>query len=129
MDTQGCRASLREQDRADKLLHYIAHITVNGTPKSLGAVGEPSPIDPIIPMIEPNPGQMNQRSLKKILDEDGPEAFAMAVRENMGLLITDTTWRDAHQSLLATRFRTTDILNAAPATNVALSNAFSLECW
>ena len=120
---------LREQDRADKLLRYIAHVTVNGTPKSLGAVGSPSRIDPLIPVIKAKTGQMKPRSLKKILDEEGPEAFAKAVRKNKGLLITDTTWRDAHQSLLATRVRTIDLLNIAPATNVALSNAFSLECW
>ena len=41
----------------------------------------------------------------------------------------DTTWRDAHQSLLATRMRTADMLTAAPATAVALANAYSLECW
>lgn len=61
--------------------------------------------------------------------QDGPEAFAKAVRGNEGLLITDTTWRDAHQSLLATRVRTVDLLNVAPATSVALRNAYSLECW
>lgn len=43
--------------------------------------------------------------------------------------MTDTTWRDAHQSLLATRMRTLDLLNVAPATSVALRNAYSLECW
>ena len=61
--------------------------------------------------------------------QDGPAAFAKAVRSNEGLLITDTTWRDAHQSLLATRVRTADLLNVAPATSVALRNAYSLECW
>lgn len=86
-------------------------------------------VDPIIPTIEPNPGQLEQRSLKKIFDQDGPEAFAKAVRENKGLLITDTTWRDAHQSLIATRLRTIDILNISKATSVALSNAYSLENW
>jgi pyruvate carboxylase len=68
-------------------------------------------------------------SLKQIFDQEGPEAFARAVRNRQGLLVTDTTWRDAHQSLLATRIRTIDLLNIAPATSVALSNAYSLECW
>ena len=67
--------------------------------------------------------------MKNIFDDDGPEAFAKAVRENKGLLITDTTWRDAHQSLLATRVRTVDMLNIADATKVALANAYSLENW
>lgn len=121
---------LKEQDRAQKLLHYIGNIIVNGTPKSLGAIGgPPSPIDPFIPTIEPKPGQLEGRSLKQIYDQDGPEAFAKAVRNHDGLLITDTTWRDAHQSILATRLRSYDMLKIAPATTVALSNCYSLECW
>lgn len=121
---------LREQDRAQKLLLYIANVIVNGTPKELGAVaGPPSAVDPIIPTIESKPGQLLGRSLKQIYDQQGPGAFAKAVRQHEGLLITDTTWRDAHQSLLATRLRTHDMLNIAPATAVALSNAYSLECW
>jgi pyruvate carboxylase len=123
-------APLREQDRAQKLLYYIANVVVNGTPKELGATGAPpSTVDPIIPVVEPNSGQQKKPSLKKIFDADGPDAFAKAVRNNKGLLITDTTWRDAHQSLLATRLRTKDMLNIAPATTVALANAYSLECW
>ena len=121
---------LREQDRAQKLLKYIGNTIVNGTPKELGCIGPPpSPVDPIIPEITPNPGQLDKKSLKKIFDTEGPEAFAKAVRENKGLLITDTTWRDAHQSLLATRMRTIDMLNVSQPTSVALSNAYSLECW
>jgi len=121
---------LREQDRAQKLLAYISNVIVNGTPKSLGAIGpEPSPVDPIVPVIEPKPGQLEGRSLKQIFDQDGAEAFGKAVRNHDGLLITDTTWRDAHQSLLATRLRTYDMLKIAPATTVALSNCYSLECW
>ena len=69
------------------------------------------------------------RSLKKIFDTEGPEAFAKAVRKNEGLLVTDTTWRDAHQSLLATRMRTIDMLNVAEPTSVALSNCYSIENW
>lgn len=67
--------------------------------------------------------------MKQIFDTQGPKAFAKAVRDHKGLLITDTTWRDAHQSLLATRLRTLDMLKIAPATRVAFSNAYSLECW
>mmetsp|Transcript_13239 Transcript_13239/g.18596 ORF Transcript_13239/g.18596 Transcript_13239/m.18596 type:complete len:1248 (+) Transcript_13239:42-3785(+) len=119
---------LQERDRAQKLLHYIGEVIINGTPKSLGAVGPPpSPVDPYIPTIETQPRE--GRSLKQIYDQDGAEAFAKAVRANEGLLITDTTWRDAHQSLLATRLRTIDMLNIAPATSVALRNCYSLENW
>lgn len=120
---------LKEKDRAQKLLAYIGEIVVNGTPKSLGAVGDaPSPVDPIVPSITPEHCQ-KKKSLKQIFDHEGPEAFAAAVRKNEGLLITDTTWRDAHQSLLATRLRTIDMLNIAQPTSVALQNAYSLECW
>ncbi|GES77569.1 pyruvate carboxylase [Rhizophagus clarus] len=66
---------------------------------------------------------------RHILVEKGPEAFAKAVREYNGVLIMDTTWRDAHQSLLATRVRTIDLLNIAPHTAHALANAYSLEMW
>eukprot|EP00545_Synedropsis_sp_CCMP1620_P013193 CAMPEP_0119020050 /NCGR_PEP_ID=MMETSP1176-20130426/23218_1 /TAXON_ID=265551 /ORGANISM="Synedropsis recta cf, Strain CCMP1620" /LENGTH=1171 /DNA_ID=CAMNT_0006974411 /DNA_START=220 /DNA_END=3735 /DNA_ORIENTATION=+ len=120
---------LREQDRAQKLLHYIGHIIVNGTPKELGAMGPPpSTVDPFVPVLkEPTPEQ--SPSLKQVFDEHGAKAFAKAVRASEGLLITDTTWRDAHQSLLATRLRTTDMLHIAPATKIALRNAYSLECW
>jgi len=66
---------------------------------------------------------------RNILVEKGPEAFAKAVREYPGTLIMDTTWRDAHQSLLATRLRTIDMVNVAKETSHALANAYSLECW
>lgn len=125
----GLLAPLSEQDRAQKLLHYIGNVIVNGTPKELGAVGPPpSKVNPIIPEL-PVPAPPEAPSLKRVLDEHGPRAFAKAVRANEGLLITDTTWRDAHQSLLATRMRTADMLNIAPATKIALRNAYSLECW
>jgi pyruvate carboxylase len=119
---------LREKDRAQKLLHYLGEVIVNGTPKALGASGlPPVAVDPFIPELKPHP--TTKRSLKEIFDQDGPEAFAKSVRQNDGLLITDTTWRDAHQSLLATRLRTIDMLNIAGPTSVALRNAYSLECW
>jgi pyruvate carboxylase len=121
---------LREQDRAQKLLHYIGNVIVNGLPKELGAVGgPPSSVDPMIPVIKPKDSQFKKKSLKQIFDNEGPEAFAKAVRANKGLLITDTTWRDAHQSLLATRMRTIDMLNVAEPTSVALANCYSLENW
>ncbi|CAJ0758956.1 15400_t:CDS:2, partial [Entrophospora sp. SA101] len=66
---------------------------------------------------------------RHILLEQGPEAFAKAVRDYHGVLIMDTTWRDAHQSLLATRVRTIDLLSVAPHTAHALANAYSLEMW
>jgi pyruvate carboxylase len=66
---------------------------------------------------------------RNIILQEGPEAFARAVRKNKGCLLMDTTWRDAHQSLLATRVRTVDLLNIARETSHAYSNLYSLECW
>jgi pyruvate carboxylase len=122
-------APLKEQDRAQKMLKYIGEIIVNGTPKDLGAAGPPpATLNPYIPQVK-SVGKKDGKSLKQIFDQQGPEAFAKAVRNNKGLLITDTTWRDAHQSLLATRLRTVDMLNIADATKVAMANCYSLENW
>lgn len=61
--------------------------------------------------------------------KDGPEGFSKAVRNNKGCLITDTTFRDAHQSLLATRVRTYDLTRIAPFVSHSLPNLFSMENW
>lgn len=66
---------------------------------------------------------------RSIFLNEGPEAFAKAVRKHKGTLLMDTTWRDAHQSLLATRLRTVDIARIAPLTSHCLKNAFALEMW
>jgi pyruvate carboxylase len=116
-------------NRGQKLLKYIGNTIVNGPEKALGAVGpNPSPVDPIVPQLS-QPPQSNIKSLRQIYVQDGPEAFAKAVRQHKGLLLTDTTWRDAHQSLLATRLRTKDMLAIAPATAIAMRHAYSIEMW
>ncbi len=66
---------------------------------------------------------------RDILLKVGPEAFAKAIRANPGCLITDTTFRDAHQSLLATRVRTHDMKRIAPFCAHAFPNLFSMENW
>jgi pyruvate carboxylase len=71
----------------------------------------------------------NHESWRGVLLAEGPEAFAARVRQHPQVLLTDTTWRDAQQSLLATRVRTVDLARIAPDTNVAFSKAYSLECW
>ncbi|CAM9237187.1 unnamed protein product [Phaeothamnion confervicola] len=119
-------------NRGQKVLRYIGEVIVNGPEPSLGAVGPPpSLVDPTLPSFDPTdyPKPPGKRSLRDVYLQDGPAAFAAAVRQHKGTLVTDTTWRDAHQSLLATRMRTKDMLAVAPATSVALANAFSLECW
>ena len=118
------------QNRGNKLLTYLGNIIVNGNATELGATGPPpSKVDPIVPEIEKAERPAGERSLKQIFDQDGAPAFAKAVRESKGLLITDTTWRDAHQSLLATRVRTNDLIRIAEATSATMANAYSLENW
>ncbi|ORY82558.1 pyruvate carboxylase [Protomyces lactucae-debilis] len=126
----------KSADRATRMLSYLADLCVNGS-QIVGQIGEPLLKGEIIlPTIyEPNSQQEVdlakpcEQGWRKILLEQGPEGFAKAVRANEGTLIMDTTWRDAHQSLLATRVRTLDLLNIAPQTSYALSNAYALECW
>ena len=106
-------------------------------PSRTGAnVGEfgapPAELVPHVPVFvsDTNGSTANtDRSLRSIYKEDGPASFAQAVRAKENLLLTDTTWRDAHQSLLATRVRTRDICAIAPATGVALKDAYSIENW
>lgn len=121
---------------ASKLLQYLAEMIVNG-PKHPGAMGAPpakiNPAPPAVPSGSNQPlSESAQVGWRQVLLERGPEGWAQAIREHrrtQGLLLTDTTWRDAHQSLLATRMRTHDMLKAAPATAQVLRNAASLEMW
>ena len=117
-----------------KVLHYLANLIVNGHPPELGATGPPPlPIDPAIPSLQTSSSSSSSSNsmpgLRQVLLKEGPKGFAKAVREHKGLLLTDTTWRDSHQSLLATRMRTRDIVAIAPLTSQLLPNLFSLECW
>jgi len=117
----------------ERNLRYLANLAVNGHPPELGA--DPSKILTGKPNVDPTKNILPHREpaasggTRKILVEEGPEAFAKYVRNKEGLMITDTTWRDAHQSLLATRMRTAELVRAADYTNAVLSNAFSLEMW
>ncbi|RDW73935.1 hypothetical protein BP5796_07377 [Coleophoma crateriformis] len=123
------------QNRAQKLLAYLGDVAVNGS-SIKGQVGEPKfKGEIIIPELFDHDGKKIdttepcKKGWRNILVEEGPEAFAKAVRANKGCLLMDTTWRDAHQSLLATRVRTVDLLNIAKETSHAYSNLYSLECW
>ena len=133
-DTPELFALVGSQNRAQKLLAYLGDLAVNGSsikgqmgePKFKGDIVMPKMLDAgkVIDVTEPC-----KEGWKQIIDKKGPDAFARAVRANKGCLIMDTTWRDAHQSLLATRVRTVDLLNIARETSYAYSNAYSLECW
>lgn len=123
------------QNRAQKLLSYLGDVAVNGS-SIKGQVGEPKfKGDIILPTLLDDAGkpidvsQPCEKGWRNIIVNEGPEAFAKAVRNYKGTLLMDTTWRDAHQSLLATRVRTVDLLNIAKETSHALSNLYSLECW
>lgn len=122
-------------DDALKIINYLATMVVNG-PDHPGAVGPPP--SKVLPTMVSSPqhpvGHVNSslpppRGLKNIFDEQGPEGFVKAVLNNKGALLTDTTWRDAHQSLLMTRMRTIDMVNVAKATSHALANCYSIEMW
>jgi pyruvate carboxylase len=126
---------MSSQNRATKLLNYLGDLAVNGS-SIKGQIGEPKfKGEIIIPDLLDDAGNKIDTSVpatkgwRNIIQEEGPKAFAKAVRNYKGCLIMDTTWRDAHQSLLATRVRTVDFLNIAKETSHALSNLYSLECW
>nr|XP_046176286.1 pyruvate carboxylase, mitochondrial-like isoform X2 [Oncorhynchus gorbuscha] len=114
------------QNRAQKLLHYLGHVMVNGPTTPIPVKAKPSSIDPVIPTVP-----MGEPSLgfRDVLLREGPEGFAKAVRAHSGLLLMDTTFRDAHQSLLATRVRTHDLKKIAPYISHNFNNLFSLENW
>lgn len=116
----------KRRDRATKLLNWIADVTVNGHPEVSGRVKPPAHARlPVIPHFaaEPAPGTRQR------LDALGPAGFAAWMRDQTAVLVTDTTLRDAHQSLLATRIRTRDIATAANAYARGLPQLLSLECW
>ena len=110
-------------DRGTKLLTYLAGVTVNrpyGPPR---AVLDPKLKLPALPSGDA-PAGTRQRLL-----ELGPAGFAAELRAQTAVAVTDTTFRDAHQSLLATRVRTRDLVEAAPAISRLLPNLFSSEAW
>ena len=112
-------------DRGTKLLDYIADITVNGY---AGAGAQAKPAFDALPVLDAS-AEEAPKGTKQLLDEMGPEKFAKWVQDQQEVLFMDTTYRDAHQSLLATRVRTHDIMNAIHYTAVHLPQLFSFENW
>ncbi|MEM8686949.1 MAG: pyruvate carboxylase [Pseudomonadota bacterium] len=119
----------KRRDRATRLLRYIADVNVNGQREANGRPKPPRHVGP--PKLPSNLQEVPppQETAKRILDDDGPGAVAQWMLAQRALLLTDTTMRDAHQSLLATRVRTYDLVAAAPAYQSHLRDLFSLECW
>src|SRR5437899_11675941 len=113
-------------DRATKLLSYIGDVILNGNPEVKGKQ-VPKEIEAAVIPAAPvgNPPAGSRQLLQKL----GPKKFAAWARKEKRLLITDTTFRDAHQSLMATRVRTFDLLASATAIAHRLPDLFSLEMW
>jgi pyruvate carboxylase len=116
------------RDRATKVLSYLGDVIVNGRPDTKAKYDPkrelPDPVVPAFPHGTPPPA-----GLRSLLLDLGPEKFCDWVRRHKPLLITDTTMRDAHQSLLATRFRTHDLLKVAESVAHLMPGLFSLEMW
>ncbi len=117
---------VKRQDRATKLLNYLADVSVNGHPETRA---RPRPAAdaaaPELPYVDaPVPD-----GTKQVFDNLGPAGFAGWMRDQDRILLTDTTMRDGHQSLLATRMRTFDIARISGVYARALPQLLSLECW
>ena len=127
-NTPDLLAFTARRDRATKLLSFLAETAVHGNPevagRTLPALPLPKPVLPKVDTEAPIPDGTRQR-----LQALGPAGFAQWMLAQQQVLVTDTTMRDAHQSLLATRMRTADLLPIAPYYARELSGLFSLECW
>ena len=115
------------RDRGNKTMKYIGEITINGFP-GIDKKAKPFFEVPRVPkeIITQNKEIV---TAKKILDKEGPQAVSKWVQQQQSVLLTDTTFRDAHQSLLATRVRTHDIEKIAAQTQFAIPQLFSSEMW
>lgn len=116
----------KQKDRGTKMLTYIGNVTINGFP-GIAEKKKPHfdrPNVPKLPVHEEVPA-----GTKQLLDMHGPEGLANWVKEQSDVLLTDTTFRDAHQSLLATRFRTNDLKKIAQPTAGLWPELFSMEMW
>jgi pyruvate carboxylase len=110
-------------DRASRLLRRLSEVTVNRPNGPLPSVADPATKLPPLPPGDPPPGSRQR------LAELGPAGFARWLRDEVSLQVTDTTLRDAHQSLLATRMRTYDMAAVAPHLAHLLPEMLSLEVW
>ncbi|XP_031339873.1 pyruvate carboxylase, mitochondrial-like isoform X1 [Photinus pyralis] len=126
------------QNRAQKLLNYLGEVLVNGPSTPLATKLLPAEVKPHVPPVSteylcvgPEESQSVQppKGFREIYKEQGAEAFAKAVRNHKSLLLMDTTFRDAHQSLLATRIRTHDLLKISPFVAHNFNKLYSLENW
>ncbi|XP_017012581.1 pyruvate carboxylase, mitochondrial isoform X1 [Drosophila takahashii] len=130
-------------NRAQKLLNYMGEVLVNGPQTPLATTLKPAIVSPHVPEVpldlsqealdreERGEAKVTEppKGLREVLVCGGPEAFAKEVRSRKELLLMDTTFRDAHQSLLATRVRSHDLLKISPFVAHKFNNLYSLENW
>lgn len=116
------------KDRGTKMLRYLANVIVNSNPDVKRQDKDHIFLEPIVPAFDEN--QAPTSGTKQILDQLGPEGFSNWLKDQTAIQYTDTTFRDAHQSLLATRMRTHDMLNVAESyAQHHGADLFSLEVW
>jgi len=116
------------RDRGTRLLRYIGHIVVNGQEGGPKTRAKPH-FRLARPPVAPSTSSRPTETFKELLDREGPEAVVERVRDTDRVLLTDTTFRDAHQSLLATRVRSYDLVRIAEATGRLAPQLFSMEVW
>jgi pyruvate carboxylase len=114
------------RDRATRILNFLAETIVNGNPE---VRARPAPVRVVTPKLPPPALTPPPPGSRQLLDELGPARFAQWMLKQERVLLTDTTMRDAHQSLLATRLRGYDMLRIAPHYAQLLPQMFSMECW
>lgn len=118
----------KRRDRATRLLKFLGDVAINGNPEMKGRVLPQlplsPPIKPVCDLSAPTP-----KGMRDLLKELGPNQFAQWMKAQPQVLLTDTTMRDAHQSLFATRMRSADMVAIAPHYARMLPQLFSLECW
>ena len=123
------KAAREAADRATRLLLYLGDVIVNGRTDVGTAVSPtrtlPTPVAPMPRVPQGAPPAGTRQRLQAL----GPERFAEWVRNERRVLVTDTTMRDAHQSLFATRLRSSDMQAIAPYYAHMLPHLFSMECW
>lgn len=116
----------RNKNRGNKMLTYIADTTINGFP---GLQRGEKPLFQEVQIGDLEYTEREGLSAKQIFDQQGTKALQQWIKDKPELLLTDTTMRDAHQSLIATRLRTRDMVKAAQVIEHANPNFFSMEVW
>ena len=134
-DRPGLLSRRSGADRGTRLLNYLADVTVNRPPGATPGASDPREKLPPVPAAArkgPHGASSNggaSSGSRQVLSRLGAEGFAKWLRDQVPVAVTDTTLRDAHQSLLATRLRTTDMLHGAPYFSRMLPGLLSLEAW